>query len=245
MSNYEETKPSKGGIVANILAALAFLALGICLLVLNAQTISKYVFSYVAIAVGALFICFGLYNMIKYFFRQEFKSICNYGFTYGVVLAIIGSGFLFLSDVVAKAVNLEIIIAGVLLGTVMLQHSFALFYMRRALWFLSFIFGVAAVAASGYFFLIKPQDFFSGKLIPCLYLIIVGGASLLSLLFMVIGLHTHKKDSKKNINRNFEEAPVTSIPTVEESIFEDEPVFETPVVEKVELDAGSDDLFDE
>jgi len=76
-------------------------------------------------------------------------------------------------------------------------------------------------------------------------LIIVGGASLLSLLFMVIGLHTHKKDSKKNINRNFEEAPVTSIPTVEESIFEDEPVFETPVVEKVELDAGSDDLFDE
>ena len=66
MSNYEETKPSKGGVVANILAALAFLALGICLYVLNAELISKYVFSYVSIAVGALFIVFGLYNMIKY-----------------------------------------------------------------------------------------------------------------------------------------------------------------------------------
>ena len=71
MSNYEETKPGKGGVIANILAALAFLALGICLLVLNADSVSNMIYSFASIAVGACFICFGAYYMIKYFFKKE------------------------------------------------------------------------------------------------------------------------------------------------------------------------------
>ncbi|WP_405376770.1 hypothetical protein [Pseudobutyrivibrio sp.] len=240
MSNYEETKPAKGGVIANIFAALAFLALGICLLVLNADSVSDMIYSFASIAVGACFICFGAYYMIKYFFKQEYKSICNYGFTMGVILAIIGSGFLFLSNVVVVFLDFIIIFAGALLGTIMLQQSFALFYMRKATWFLSFLFGACSIAASIYFGFFEKIVFFSGNLIPCLYFIIIGGLSLLSMLLMVIGIHGHKKEANVKPVKHTEE-----VSAPEDSIFEDEPSFETPVVEKVELEPGSDDLFDE
>ena len=240
MSNYEETKPGKGGVIANILAALAFLALGICLLVLNAESVRDLIYSFASIAVGACFIIFGAYYMIKYFFKQEYKSICNYGFTMGVILAIIGAGFLFMSNVVVVVLNFIVIFAGALLGTIMLQQSFALFYMRKAAWFLNFLFGVCAIAASVYFGFFEKKEFFSGQLIPCLYFIVIGGLSLLSMFIMGIGIHTHKKNGGAKVAKEVEE-----VSTPEESIFEDEPSFETPVVEKVELEPGSEDLFDE
>ncbi|MBQ7469465.1 MAG: DUF308 domain-containing protein [Pseudobutyrivibrio sp.] len=240
MSNYEETKPGKGGVIANILAALAFLALGICLLVFNAESVKDLIYSFASIAVGACFIIFGAYYMIKYFFKQEYKSICNYGFTMGVILAIIGSGFLFMSNVVVVVLNFIVIFAGALLGTIMLQQSFALFYMRKATWILSFLFGVCAVAASIYFGFFEKEEFFSGQLVPCLYFIVIGGLSLLSMLLMGIGIHSHKKTGGAKSAKEVDE-----VSAPEESIFEDEPSFETPVVEKVELEPGSEDLFDE
>ena len=57
---------------------------------------------------------------------------------------------------------------------------------------------------------------------------------------MGIGIHTHKKNGVAKAAKEVEE-----VSTPEESIFEDEPSFETPVVEKVELEPGSEDLFDE
>ena len=62
---------------------------------------------------------------------------------------------------------------------------------------------------------------------------------------MVIGLKDHKKDSDRIFKRNMEESPLGSKQKVDESIFEDEPVF-NDVEEKVtEPKEGSDDLFEE
>ena len=48
-SNKEEIKDSKAGLVANIIGALAFLAVGICLIVFDAAFIAKMVFALVCI----------------------------------------------------------------------------------------------------------------------------------------------------------------------------------------------------
>ena len=68
----EEIKDSKAGLPANIIGALAFLALGILLITLNADLIARIVYSYSILAFGILFICFGMYYMIKYFFNHCF-----------------------------------------------------------------------------------------------------------------------------------------------------------------------------
>ena len=76
--NQEEIKDSKAGLVANILGALAFLTLGICMFVLNTDIIARLVYSFSVLVFGILFICFGTYYMIKYFFNHEYIKISNY-----------------------------------------------------------------------------------------------------------------------------------------------------------------------
>ena len=87
--NIEEIKDSKVALVAHIVASLVYLALGICLLVLDANVISQIAYSFSVLAVGILFICFGAWYMIKYFFNHEYTRISNYGFTMGVIIVII------------------------------------------------------------------------------------------------------------------------------------------------------------
>ena len=95
MTHYqEEIKESKAGLVANIIGAIAFLASGICLLVLNADFIARLVYSFLVLGFGILFICFGTYYMIKYFFNHEFARITSYSFTMGVIFVIIGAVFI-------------------------------------------------------------------------------------------------------------------------------------------------------
>lgn len=242
--NKEEIKESKAGLAANIIGAIAFLALGICLITLDAGFIARIIYSFSILGLGILFICFGMYYMIKYFFNHEYVRITSYGFTMGVILVIIGAVFIINADVVSSFIDALICLMGVVFGAVMLQQSFALFHIQRGSWFISLILGFATIAASIYI-LLTPLKIFNGELLPSVYLIVVGGFSLFSLLLMVIGLNDYKKDSDRIFKRNMEESPLGSKQKVDESIFEDEPVF-NDVEEKVtEPKEGSDDLFEE
>jgi hypothetical protein len=93
--------------------------------------------------------------------------------------------------------------------------------------------------------LLTPFTFFTGDFIPSLFLVVVGGVSLFSLLLMVIGLGDHKKDSKKNYNRNMEDSNIFSKNKVDDSIFEEEPAVDFFEDVKEEPAAGSDALFEE
>ena len=68
MARNEEIKDSKAGLIAHIIGSIAFIALGICMLTLDTNLIAKVVYSFSVLIVGILFICFGAYYMIKYFF---------------------------------------------------------------------------------------------------------------------------------------------------------------------------------
>ena len=238
--NSEEIKDSKVALVAHIVASLIYLALGICLLVLDAEFISKMVYSFSVLAVGILFICFGAWYMIKFFFNHEFIKISNYGFTMGVILVIIGAVFIFQANTISTFIDALVCLIGVILGAVMLQQSFALFHIQRGVWFISLIFGIASIAASIYF-LFVPQKFFERNVITCSYLIAVGALSLFSLLLMAIGLHDHKKDANRNYNRNLEDAPSKS--SLDDSIFEEEP--QEDYFDDIYTDTNSDSLFEE
>ena len=48
----EEIKDSKAGLIANIIGAIAYLAVGICLLTLNVEFISKVVYSFSILGFG-------------------------------------------------------------------------------------------------------------------------------------------------------------------------------------------------
>ena len=243
--NPEEIKESKAGLVAHIIGALAFIAIGVCLFTLDTEIIARLVYSFMVLAVGILFICFGAFYMIKYFFNHEFTRITNYGFTMGVILVIIGAVFIFKANYISAFIDSLVCVIAFIFGAIMLQESFALFHMQRGSWVISLLLGFCTIAASVYM-LMTPFEFFSGDFIPSLFLVVVGGVSLFSLLLMVIGLSDHKKDSKKNYNRNMEESPLFGKKKVEEDIFEEEPSFDTfsePVEEQPA--AGSDALFEE
>ena len=243
MARNEEIKDSKAGLIAHIIGSIAFIALGICMLTLDTNLIAKAVYSFSVLIVGILFICFGAYYMIKYFFNHEYTKISNYGFTMGVILIIIGAVFIFKANAISIFIDALVCIIGLILGAVMLQQSFALFHIQRGSWFISLILGLATIGVSIYLLMYNTQ-FFTGDLISSVYLIAVGGLSLFSLLLMVIGLSDHKKDSSLKYKRNMEESPLGGSSKVEESIFEDEPIIENKDI-KSEPEAGSDDLFEE
>ena len=238
----DEIKTSKAGLIAHIIGALAFLAIGICLLVLDTDFIEKLVYSFSVLAIGILFILFGAYYMIKYFFNREFIKVSNYGFTMGVILVIIGSVFIFKANYISSFIDSIVCLIGIVFGAIMLQQSFALFNLKRVTWLLCFLLGGATIGISIYL-LMGNTKFFTGEMLSCVYLISVGAVSLLVLIMMAIGIKAHKNISNTNYNRNMEEAPFSN--KAEESIFEDES-FDIPV-EKVtiEPEEGSDALFEE
>ncbi|MBR1622430.1 MAG: DUF308 domain-containing protein, partial [Pseudobutyrivibrio sp.] len=231
-------------VAANIIGAIAFLAAGICLLTLNADFIARLVYSFLVLGFGILFICFGTYYMIKYFFNHEFARITSYSFTMGVILVIIGAVFIMNANYVSAFIDALVCLLGVVFGAIMLQQSFALFHIGRGTWFLSLLLGAATVAGSIYLLLV-PMKIFDGNLYTSIYLILVGAFSLFSLLLMVIGLRDHKKDANRIYNRNMEESPLSSKKKADESIFEEEPVVEIKEEKKEEPEAGSDALFEE
>ena len=237
----DEIKTSKAGLTAHIIGSLSFLAIGICLLVLDADFIEKLVYSFSVLALGILFILFGAYYMIKYFFNREFIKVSNYGFTMGVILIIIGSVFIFKADNISSFIDAIVCLIGIIFGAIMLQQSFALFNLKRVTWLLGFLLGAVTIGISIYL-LMDDTKFFSGEMISCIYLIAVGAVSLLVLIMMAIGVKAHKNASNVNYKRNMEEAPSYK---AEDSIFEEES-FDIPV-EKVKLEPedGSDALFEE
>ncbi len=240
-NNREEIKDSKVALVAHIVVSIIYIALGACQLAFDTSYITTFVYSFLSLTVGILFIVFGAWYMIKYFFNHEYTKITHYGFTMGVILVVIGSIFIFQANYISTFIDVLVCLIGVVIGAIMLQQSFALFHISRGIWFLSFIFGIAAIGTS-IFFVMTPVKFFQSELIPCVYLISVGSVSLLSLIFMVIGLHNHKKDSELLYNRNMEDAPGKSKSAVDDSIFEEEAAA-TFTEEKKE--AVPDSLFEE
>ncbi len=236
--NIEEIKDSKVALVAHIVASLVYLALGICLLVLDANLISKIAYSFSVLAIGILFICFGAWYMIKYFFNHEYIKISNYGFTTGVILVIIGAVSIFQANYISAFIDALVCLIGVVLGAVMLQQSFALFHIQRGVWFLSLIFGIVTIGSSIYFLMV-PQKFFERNVITCSYLIAIGALSLFSLLLMAIGLHDHKKDSNRNYSRIMEDANSS----LDDSIFEEE--IQDNYFDDVYDGKGSDSLFED
>lgn len=239
--NNEEIKDSKVALVAHIVASLVYLALGICPLVMDVSFISTLVYSFSVLGVGILFIIFGAWYMIKYFFNHEYIKISNYGFTMGVILVIIGALFIFKSSDLSTYIDVLVCLIGIVLGAVMLQQSFALFHIQRGTWFLSLIFGAAAIGFS-IFFILYPIQFFEGNIYGCVYLIAIGGLSLFSLLLMAIGLKDHKNDSERIYNRNMDDAPLTAKKASDDSIFEDEP---EPEFEEETYNVGSESLFED
>ncbi|QFJ55570.1 DUF308 domain-containing protein [Pseudobutyrivibrio xylanivorans] len=239
----EEIKDSKVALVAHIVTSLVFIALGVCLLTLDASLISTIAYSFSVLAVGILFIVFGAWYMIKYFFNHEYIKLTNYGFTMGVILVIIGAIFIFQANYISAYIDALVCIIGIILGAVMLQQSFALFHIQRGTWFLSLIFGLATVGVSIAILVLTPWKFFDGTIYSCVYMIVVGGLSLFSLLLMGIGLHDHKKDSDRNYSRNMEDSPLSAKKASDESIFEDEPFVDN--VETVSLNETEDSLFED
>ncbi len=233
-------KDSKSALVAHILAAVIYVALGAALLFINPSTIYNLVYSFLVLACGILFIAFGAFYMIKYFFKQEFRRVANYGFTLGVIFIIIGSIFIFKAIQIATFINDIVCLGGLVFGAIMLQQAFALFHIQRSSWFISLIFGAATIAASIYF-LVNQLTFFDGNIIGAAYLCAVGAISLVSLLMMALGLRDHKKDSNRLFQRNMEEAPSSKSG---DSIFEEDS-FEEPQKNDTGTEAKDDNLFDE
>lgn len=240
----EEIKNSKAGIVAHIIGSIAYIAVGICLLTLDVNMISKLAYSCSVLAGGILFICFGAYYMLKYFFNHEYTKVSNYGFTMGVILVIIGSAFIFKANYISSFIDILVCIIGGLFGAIMLQQTFALFHMQQGTWIITLLFGAATIAASAYL-LLNNAKFFNGVFINTVYLIAVGGVSLFSLLIMAIGLSDHKKDKTPKVKKN--DKATANTDTLDDSIFEDEPVVEYIDIpeDDIEPQAGSDALFEE
>lgn len=244
-TNDKIVKESNAGLIAHILVSIAYIAVGVVMLISDAFIISTIVYSFSVLAIGILFICFGAYYMIRYFFNQEFRRVTNYGFTMGVILVIIGAVLIFEAARLSTFIDSIVCLIGIVLGAIMFQQAFALFHIQRSSWFISLLFGFATIGISVYF-LVSKLSFFKGEIIACSYLIGAGAISLISLLIMVLGLRDSKKDASRIYSRNMEDAPDTSKKASDESIFEEEPVVEvTETVQPTTDENTTGEVFDE
>ena len=138
-----KTSTDKGSVVTQVLLAAVAVALGYLLLFDK----NMQVLTLCRILCGGLIVV-GIVSIISFFVSGDFKRIDRYGFTLGVLLAILGViGFLRMNELTG---NFEIYtgLLALVLSVLTLQGTVQVKVLDYAVWVLSLVLAIACLAGS-------------------------------------------------------------------------------------------------
>ena len=141
--NIVKTSTDKGSVVTQVLLAAVAVALGYLLLFDK----NMQVLTLCRILCGGLIVV-GIVSIISFFVSGDFKRIDRYGFTLGVLLAILGViGFLRMNELTGNFENHTGLLA-LVLSVLTLQGTVQVKVLDYAVWVLSLVLAIACLAGS-------------------------------------------------------------------------------------------------
>ncbi|MCF0131582.1 MAG: DUF308 domain-containing protein [Pseudobutyrivibrio sp.] len=214
------------GLVVYVVLSVLLAVVGGLMLFTTQELITSIVYEYSIYGLGGLFLLCGLYFIIKYFTKQEYYNLSNYGFTFGVVLIVAGILVVVNRLIIESYINMFLIITSLILGTTDFQYSLSMKHTRFNGYIGGIIVAVISVAGS-ILMLWDYMKWVSNKSnIYFGFLMTVGIFSLITLLLTFISLKRDNREKDKAAIRNLEDDPgkanidnVTG-DDVEDSVFE-------------------------
>lgn len=203
MSNFLKDKPKRSiETIILIVSSLLMVCLGLAMMFTSGNWIL-----YGTYVGGGLLIAFGTYFMIRYFLKEEFLSVSNYGFAWGLSIVVLGAICFIRADVIVAKIGLIIGFILLVYGAILLQHTFAAFHMEGKLWWLILIFSLVTIASAVLMF-IDYQLFVTNRSIYFYSLLIANGLIVnISLITFASTIKKKTNATKVRINRTMEENP--------------------------------------
>ncbi len=206
-----EEKKSKSNLAGTLGAILVFvLLILIGSLMLFAPDMKLQYFCYVA---GGFFLAWGLWLVIRYFGKREYKIVANYDFSIGTLATILGVCTLVRASDVASVIYIYIGIMILVEAVIMLQHSIQLKSMNGSLWTLNLFISLVFILFSVVILL----DLFSivEKYSVILYggLILVGAFGIFSQIAVAVRNNHFVKETEMGYAYNMEDRDIVEIPS--------------------------------
>ncbi len=179
-----------------------------------------------AYAAGAVFLIAGLFSIIKYLVKEEYRIASNYDFSLGVLLAILGIAAIVRADEMAAAIP---VYAGLLVlvnAVIFLQYTVQLKIVKaEGWWFVTLIVTILLTLVSLESLLEVIKLFKKNPGAFYIVLMVVGAIGLLWIL--IVSLRTKKflKNEFEMSQRNLEEDMTTGMQQKREAVDPDDPDF--------------------
>ena|GEM_PF-896789 len=204
MKNKKYVKPNENpnivGNIAIIFTSIIMILLGLVLIM--CQQVKMVYFCYGA---GGCLLLWGIWLISRYFLRREFQQTTNYGFSFGVLLVILGAVSLIRSKEIAATIPNYMGLMVLAMGVVMLQNTVQLKNLEGKTWVLSLIFSMSACFASVMILLDLWKVMSKWPIALYSTLVATGVLSLLSLVFVAIRTSKYHKAVARDLNRHIEE----------------------------------------
>ena len=204
MKNDKYVKPNENpnivGNIAIIFTSIIMILLGLVLIM--CQQVKMIYFCYGA---GGCLLLWGIWLISRYFLRREFRQTTNYGFSFGVLLVILGAVSLIRSKEIAASIPNYMGLMVLAMGVVMLQNTVQLKNLEGKTWVLSLIFSMSACFASVMILLDLWKVMSRWPVALYATLIATGACSLLSLIFVAIRTSKYHKSVAVELDRYVEE----------------------------------------
>lgn len=199
----EQTKHKSGNIsatVAVILTSLFLIVLGLVMF-----SVKTTMFGPFCKLLSLIIVIIGLYSMISYFIKDQYKNTGNYGFVTGASILALGAIAFINSGNLVAVFPLILGYIILVLGLLLIQHTIDMKLLQKGPWALSLVFAVILFVC-GIFVIVNPDSFVDTNFYSfCIILIIAGGFTIVSTVCYMVSVMRFNKEGRINLDRNLEE----------------------------------------
>ena len=186
---------SNFGLILNILISLVLIVAGCLMIFIKSPIINDILYEYSVYGVVAAAAVTEIAFIVRYFVKDEYKHISNYGFTKGVFLVVVSAAFMVNATEAASYIDIFFNCLALVIGTIIFQEALSMKYMKNSAWGLALFMALVIIAAS-IVMIMNVNNFVSTKSIVYYGYLIASGA--LSLVSLLMNLFSAKKDFKNN-----------------------------------------------
>lgn len=179
------------GTMAILGAAVLAILLGLFLLLFPGAKIIQIVYG-----IGVVMIVGGIISIVRYFMTESYRKLNCYTFSAGALMVVLGVCALLRAEIVSVYL---IVCLGILLlasGIIKLQHALDLEAMKDKAWIAILVVAVAMIICGAVVLLNPFHSTEDLNRFTYIMLVIDGGLSLFSVLYLTIRLHGYQKQVK-------------------------------------------------
>lgn len=207
----KEEKKSKSNLAGTLGAILVFvLLILIGALMLFMPDMKLIYFCYVA---GGFFLAWGLWLIIRYFGKKEYKVVANYDFSIGTLVTILGVCTLVRAVDVSKVIYIYIGIMILVEAVIMLQHSIQLKSMNGSLWTLNLFFSIVFIIFSVVILLDAFSIVEKYSFIMYVGLLVIGVLGIFSQIAVAVRNNKYTKEQELSKSRTLDDEDIIVVPS--------------------------------